>query len=81
MEIGPVPGIRGVGGVQTARVDLRTPVLEIDRAVRPGDGRGLGNGRKAAGAEEDSDDDSIFEGEPEPSAEEDATQRNVDYFA
>jgi len=56
MELGPIPGVRGLPAVRQGSSDFRPPaIFEIDAAAKPGDGGGQRNGRKAAGAEENAD--------------------------
>jgi hypothetical protein len=84
MEIGPIPGIRALPAVKAPSADLRPPaVFDIDPSAKPGEGREQGNGRKAAGAEENEEDDLELEGEMErdPEAPDKVPGRQVDYFA
>ena len=81
MEIGPIPGIRGLGNMPAGRPELSPPsVFDVEGAARPGDGKGQGNGRKAAGAEEEAKELTV-EGEAEPEAVEEAAPKSVDFFA
>jgi hypothetical protein len=78
MEIGPIPGIRALGAVGTRRAEWSGPaVFDIDGSAKPGDGNVLTRARKAAGAEEDGEDELELESEP---GEEDGG-KSVDYFA
>lgn len=78
MEIGPIPGIRGLAAVAPRQGELRAPaVFDIDAAVKPGEGGQQRNGRKAAGAEENEEDDVMLGGEEI----EGSGARSVDYFA
>jgi len=81
MEIGPIPGIRALDAVR--RGDLRAPaVFDIDAAAKPGDGSERRNDRKAAGAEENEEDDLMQDGEMESGeGKEEVRVRSVDYFA
>jgi hypothetical protein len=83
MEIGPIPGIRAVPAVKAPQGDLRPPaIFDIDASAKPGEGGRQANGRKAAGAEEDEEDDQMLDGDPdasEPLGE--IAARQVDYFA
>jgi hypothetical protein len=84
MEIGPIPGIRALSAVKAPTANLRPPaVFDIDPSAKPSDGREQGSGRKAAGAEENEEDDLMLEGETERSAEapDEVPGRQVDYFA
>ena len=57
MEIGPIPGIRGIP-VSSRQGVLRPPaVFDVDASAKPGEDGGQKNGRKAAGAEENDQDD------------------------
>jgi hypothetical protein len=83
MEIGPIPGIRELPAVNARQADFRPPaVFDIDSSAKPGEGGGQRSSRKAAGAEEDGE-DQLIDGEMEPGddALEDAPARQVDYFA
>jgi hypothetical protein len=84
MEIAPIPGIRALPAVKAPQADLRPPsVFDIDPSAKPGDGQEQKNGRKAAGAEENDQDDVTLESEAEAGAEEreEVPARQVDYFA
>ena len=64
--------------------NFRPPaIFDIDASAKPGDGGGQRSSRKAAGAEEDGEEDLLLVGEIEPGDEalEDAPVRQVDYFA
>jgi hypothetical protein len=83
MEIAPIPGIRAVPAVKAARTDFRPPeVFDLEGAAKPGDGNAQRSGRKAAGAEENEEDDLLLDAETEEDGapEGDRAQR-VDYFA
>ena len=84
MEIAPIPGIRAMPAVKAQQGDFRPPaIFDIDASAKPGEGGGQRSSRKAAGAEEDGEDDQLLDGEMEPGGEalEDAPARQVDYFA
>ncbi len=84
MEISPIPGIRAFPAVRAQQGDFRPPaIFDIDASAKPGDGGGQRSSRKAAGAEEDGEEDLLLDGEIEPGDEamEDAPARQVDYFA
>lgn len=85
MELGPIPGIRGLPAVRTRPSDLRPPaIFEIDAAARPGDGGGQQNGRKAAGAEENADElrlEGQADVEATAEAPEDGHPGRIDTFA
>jgi hypothetical protein len=77
MEIGPIPGIRSIGAVRPERADWQPPaIFDIDAAAKSGDGIVQRTGRKAAGAEEDAEDEL-----PAEEAGDAAAGRSVDYFA
>lgn len=77
MEIAPIPGIRAVQAVKGPQADFRPPeIFDIEGSARPGDGQGQRNGRKAAGAEEDEQDDLMVDAEKES-----GEPPSVDYFA
>src|SRR5579863_1891793 len=66
MEIGPIPGIRAVAVVRASQGDLRPPaIFDIDATAKPGDDPAQRNGRKAAGAEEDAEEDLMLDVETE----------------
>jgi len=68
----------------TVRPEVQAPaVFDIEGAARAGDGKGQGSGRKAAGAEEEGEDEWMVEGEAEAGgeAQEVIPARQVDYFA
>lgn len=83
MEIAPIPGIRALPAVSPREADTRVPaIFDIDASAKPGEDGRHANGRKAAGAEEDEEDDQMLDGDPnasEPSEE--MTAKQVDYFA
>ena len=84
MEIAPIPGLRGETPERPAQGDLRPPaIFEIDSSAKPGDGSQQRNGRKAAGAEENEEDDVLLERDGESVSQEDegAAATQVDYFA
>ena len=76
MEIAPIPGIRALPAVKAPQADFRPPeVFDVEGSARPGDGEGQRHGRKAAGAEENEQDDLMLDAEAEGEAP------SVDYFA
>ncbi len=84
MEIAPIPGIRALPAVKAQQGDFRPPaIFNIDASAKPGEGGGQRSSRKAAGAEEDGDDDQLLDGESEPGDEalEEVSTKQVDYFA
>ena len=84
MEIGPVPGIRGLPVVKTAETGLLPPgFFDVAASAKAGDGSGQGSRKKAAGAEESDTEDLVLEGETEPGGEarEEVPVRQVDFFA
>jgi hypothetical protein len=81
MEIGPIPGIRGLGNMPAGQPEFSAPsVFDVERAAKPGDSKGQGNGRKAAGAEEE-EKELTTDGEAAPEVVEEATPKSVDFFA
>ena len=57
MEISPIPGLRAVAAVKPRPVDPElTAFFDIESTARPGDDTYTGNGKKAAGAEENEED-------------------------
>jgi hypothetical protein len=84
MEIGPIPGIRAVPAIKAGRAGLQPPtIFDVDSSARPGDGNGQGNVRKAAGAEENDENDFTpgMESKPEDEEQDDLAKQKVDYFA
>ena len=77
MEIAPIPGIRAVATVKAPRAEFRPPeIFDIEASARPGDDQGQRQGRKAAGAEEDEEDDPMLD-----ATNESGGTSSVDYFA
>ena len=84
MEIALIPGIRALPGVRAPQPEMRAPaIFDIDPSSRPGDGTEQRSGRKAAGAEENEEDDLALEDETAAGGEdpEESPARQVDYFA
>lgn len=84
MEIAPIPGISALPEVRAPQAEMRAPAIsDIDPSSRPGDDAEQRNRRKAAGAEENEEDDLTPEGETiDGGADlEAAPARQVDYFA
>ena len=80
MGIAPIPGIRALPSPKAAQPDFRLPeVFDIEGSARPGDDQGQRNGRKAAGAEENEQDDLILDAENNEGQE--ASSGHVDFFA
>jgi len=78
MEIAPIPGIRALPAVKGPHGNYRAPeVFDMEGPAKPGDGSSQGDGRKAAGAEED-DLELMADGEE---SEAEAGPRQVDFFA
>ena len=78
MEIGPVPGIRAFSAVKAPPADTQlSAIFDIDALSKTGDGavKAL---RKAAGAEEDEDDDLTLAADGEPAGE---LPSRVSFFA
>ncbi len=84
MEIAPIPGIRALPAVKPRQADFRPPeVFDITGSAKPQDGSGQRGARRAAGAEENEEDELMVEGESSRDGdvlEEDAGG-NIDYFA
>ncbi|MGB0064576.1 MAG: hypothetical protein WBP85_09040 [Terracidiphilus sp.] len=77
MEIAPIPGIRALTAVKAPRADFRPPeIFDLEGSARAGDDQAQRQGRKAAGAEEDVEDDLMLEDENESGG-----ASNVNYFA
>ena len=77
MEIAPIPGIRALPAVKSRPVEFRLPeVFDLEGAARPAEGQGERNAGKAAGAEEEDEDDLLLDAEPEQ-----GERSGVDYFA
>ncbi len=84
MEISPIPGIRALPAVKAQQGDFAPPaIFDIDASAKPGEGSGQRSSRKAAGAEEDDEDDLMVEGEMERGGEafDEVQPRQVNYFA
>jgi hypothetical protein len=84
MEIAPIPGIRALPAVRAPQTEMRAPaIFDIDPSSRPGDDAEQRNRRKAAGAEENEEDDLVPESETavDGVGMEEARARQVDYFA
>jgi len=84
MEIGAIPGIRGLPVVKTAETGLLPPAFfDVAASAKPGDGGGQGSRKKAAGAEENDADAVVLEGNAESGGEarEEVPARQVDFFA
>jgi len=84
MEISPIPGIRTLQAERAPSADVRPPaIFHIDGSAKPGDSAGSRSGRKAAGAEEDEEDDLTFQGAIEPGSDalEEVPPKSIDYFA
>ncbi len=80
MEIAPIPGIRALPSSKEAQPDFALQeVFDIEGSARPGDDRGRRNGRKAAGAEENEQDDLMLDAESDPEGE--GSTGNVNFFA
>ena len=83
MEISPIPGVRALPAVKAQREDFRPPaIFDIDASAKPGEGGGQRRSRKAAGAEEDGEDDLMVEGEMEGGGEafDEVQPQQVNYF-
>jgi hypothetical protein len=75
MEIAPIPGIRALTAVKAPRAEFRPPeIFDIEGSAGAGDDQGQRQGRKAAGAEEDDEDDLMLDADAQGTLA-------VDYFA
>lgn len=84
MEIAPIPGIRALPAVRAPQGDMRAPaIFDIDPSSRPGDDAEQRSRRKAAGAEENEEDDFALGDETAGGGVdlEETRARQVDYFA
>jgi hypothetical protein len=84
MEIGPIPGIRELQGMRAPSAGAKPPaIFDIDASAKAGDGRGSTNGRKAAGAEEDEENDLGTGDELDQGSEEqeEVSPSHVNFFA
>ena len=64
MEISPIPGIRALPAVKAPPVDPRlSAVFDIENSSGPGDDTYSGNGRKAAGGQDDEAEESLLDAE------------------
>lgn len=84
MEIAPIPGIRALQAVRATQAEMRAPaIFDIDPSSRPGDDAEQRSRRKAAGAEENEEEDLALEGETTGDGVDldEAPARQVDYFA
>ncbi len=77
MEIAPIPGIRALTAVKAPRADFRPPeIFDLEGSARAGDDQAQRQGRKAAGAEEDDENDLMLEDENKSGG-----ASSVNYFA
>ena len=77
MEIAPIPGIRVLPAVKTRPTEFRLPeIFDLEGPARPAEGQDQRKDGKAAGAEENDQDDLLLDAEPEKREGE-----GVDYFA
>lgn len=75
MEIAPIPGIRAVTAMKGPQAEFRlAEIFDLEGAARAGDDQGQRHGKKAAGAEEDDEDDVMLDADSESASA-------VDYFA
>jgi hypothetical protein len=82
MEIAPIPGIRALQAVKAPQAEFRPPeIFDIEGSARPGDGQERRNGRKAAGAEENEEDDLMLGAENESGGGPEGSASRIDYFA
>lgn len=77
MEIAPIPGIRTLPATRATPADFRPPeIFELEGCARAGDDGNQRQGRKAAGAEENDEDDLLLDAEGES-----GQASSIDYFA
>jgi hypothetical protein len=70
-----------VQAVKAPQADFRPPeIFDIEGSAKPGEGQGQRQGRKAAGAEEDDEDDLMLDAENDSGEEHEGSPR-IDYFA
>lgn len=85
MEISPIPAIRAVTAVKPRPVDAELSALfDIESSARAGDDTYTGNGKKAAGAEEDDQEDAgeLEESEEAKSpARQEGSRNQISFFA
>jgi len=84
IEIAPIPGVRALPAVRAPEAEMRAPaIFDIDPSSKPGDDAEQRNRRKAAGAEENEEDDLALDGEEMVGGAdlEEASPRQVNYFA
>lgn len=85
MEIGPIAGIRAVPAVKSRPLDSELSALfEIESSARAGDDTYTGNGKKAAGAEENDEEDAEDLEElsaAEPDRHADGSSGQISFFA
>ena len=87
MEIVPISGIRLLSPITPSRLPSGEPsVLDIGASQRPGDGKEKGSARKAAGSQEDGEDEELElapDGEMEPGlgTSGETNGKSIDYFA
>ena len=64
MEISPIPGIRALPAVKAPPADPRlSAVFDIENSSGAGDDTYSGSGRKAAGGQDDEDEESLLDAE------------------
>ena len=84
MEISPIPGIRALPSVKTPPADPElSRVFDIENSSQPGDDSYTGNGKKAAGGQDDEADEleEGLEAERVSRATEDGRGTRVNFFA
>lgn len=84
MEISPIPGIRAVSTVKAPSADTYlSRVLEAGNSLQAGDDRYTGSGKKAAGGQDDEQEEleDAVAAEPQDHAQEDEQGMQIDFFA
>jgi len=84
MEIAPIPGIRALPALRAQQGDFRPlAIFDIDASAKAGDSGGQRSSRKAAGAEEDGEEELALDGDIDIAGEqrEEVPARQIDYFA
>jgi hypothetical protein len=80
MEIGAIPGIAALSAGRARPAEFEAPaIFDIEGSAKPGDESAQRRNRKAAGAEENEEDDLLLGAEGEEGDE--SAQKSVDYFA
>lgn len=87
MEIGPIPAMRAIAAVKPRPIDPELSALfDIEPSARAGDDTYTGTGKKAAGAEENDEEDAeeleeISADEPSAQSRNERSQSQISFFA